>query len=136
MVITLENFINEYLVCCSMDKNYYKRMVDMAYKSEGLPELLNGKDPRGNVLEESQLIFLFLQPTPNLDESHEKMLRMLYDFAERVCSDYNYDSGKRKYGVLPVDGSAELKPVSKDELELTREANRMMLVVNKLSEII
>jgi len=73
-----------------------ENVIDMAWKTEGLPELMKGRgDTLAVKLEDLQLeAFLDLGMEENPDPAR---LEKVYKAMEIMADKYNFDSGRRKY---------------------------------------
>ena len=125
--------------------------MDAAWKSEGLPSLLKEiGDPRWDVLEKAQMLMaLVYNPEQvELEQKHKKYLEEAYYLMMKLCGEYAYDSEKRKFDALPLDGLPELdrshvefvkkewarNPKSLDNLVMER--NRYRLMFDEISKVI
>ena len=134
----------------SLEDEDLQKLVDAAWKSEGLPLMLKEiGDPRWSVLEEAQMIILAYEPEQyELNSNHKKYLKEAYNVIMELCGDYNYDSGKRKFNALPIDGLLEpdksyIMALKEDWInnpgnfdKLIKETNRYHILFKGVSKII
>ncbi len=71
-----------------------ENVIDMAWKTEGLPRLMKSKgDERASLLEAIQAEALMgFGGSPDQDRINSH-----YQFMEVLAAEYNFDSGSRKY---------------------------------------